>query len=58
TNSSINAFCIGGEKGINEIPEVTKIAKFYGINLLVDTVMSPRFRIFSRYSMEIGRKSL
>lgn len=46
TNSSINAFCIGGEKGINEIPEVTKIAKFYGINLLVDTVMSQDLEYF------------
>lgn len=46
TNSSINAFCIGGEKGINEISEVTKIAKFYGINLLVDTVMSQDLEYF------------
>lgn len=46
TNSSINAFCIGGEKGINEIPEVTKIAKFYGINLLVDTIMSQDLEYF------------
>ncbi|WP_203180684.1 asparagine synthase-related protein [Streptococcus mitis] len=46
SNSQISAFCVGGEKGINEIPAVLKIAKFYEINLYIDTVLSDNLEYF------------